>query len=581
MRRSALTKAGENVATTLTAASYARFSTKHQKDTSIDDQEALNQRTADRFGYKIVHKYADRAKSGRSQFGREELDNLIEAIKRREFDALIIEDIDRITRDKEDLQHILKRMKFARMKLILPHGEISDMEADFKGIISAEFIKGLIAKIKRGLDARVEKGLFPGAVTYGYGRVELAPGIYNPGVRCVDEQQAGIVRRIFTEYANGVSPRTIAMGLTRDGIPSPSGAAQWSHQTIIGGSHGHGILSNRLYIGEIVWNTHATVKSPYTGNDVKQAREASEHLVCAVPHLRIIDQKLWDAAQAIRAQRSRAKAGPNGRRAKQDVVSRSPHLLSGLLRCSECNGSMRFKGKDREGHSRVICAAAYDHGSCSHSKSYGVEELKEAVFDHLREMLQDEEVLRVACEESAKHFEQLTKGNSTKRGDITRKLTNVNVKIERAARAIVEGTSSPTLEKMLTEMEIERAGLEQQLERVKDNNLSLHPNLVPKVLEATRDLHRLLSDREETPKLRAGFRGFVDHIDVIPTGKRMPVAIRTYGRMEAMLGADIFPPRRSNEEILETEGLSRSSNGNTLLAEGTPHRTNEKAVALR
>jgi site-specific DNA recombinase len=296
-------KTGGNVAPTLTAASYARFSTKHQKDTSVDDQEALNERTADTFGYKIIRKYSDRAKSGRTRFGRDELDSLIEAIKRREFDALIIEDIDRITRDKEDLQHIIKRMKFAKMKLILPHGEISDMEIDFKGIMSAEYVKNIVGKIKRSLDARVERGLFPGAVTYGYSRVELVPAIYaadgvelapatyNPGVRVIDEQQASIIRRIFTEYSYGVSPRVIAMGLTRDGIPAPSGAAQWSHQTIIGGSHGHGILSNRLYIGQIVWNTHATTKSPYTLRDVKQPRDASEHLVCAAPHLRIIDQK--------------------------------------------------------------------------------------------------------------------------------------------------------------------------------------------------------------------------------------------------------------------------------------------------
>lgn len=558
----------------LTAASYARFSTKHQKETSIDDQEALNQRTAERFGLTIVRKFADRAKSGRTRFGREELDNLIEAIKRREFDVVIIEDIDRITRDKEDLQHILKRMKFARMKLFLPHGEISDMEADFKGIISAEFIKGLVAKIKRGLDARVEKGLFPGAVTYGYSRVELHPGIYDPGVRQIDEAQAAVVQRIFREYASGVSPRTIAMGLTEDGLLAPSGAPRWSHQTIIGGSHGHGILSNRLYIGEIVWNTHATVKSPYSGKDVKQARDASEHIVRSVPHLRIIDQQVWNEVQAIRSQRSQALAGPNGRKTRPEVVGRSSHLLSGLLRCGVCGSKMRFKSKDREGNSRVLCAASYTYGSCTHAKSYGVEVLKQSVFEQLADLLQDEKALLAACEQSAKQYEQMAKHNSAQRGELSRRLTEINVKIERAARAIVEGTSSPTLERLLTEMEVERAGLEEQVERTKNTNVNLFPNLAAKVVEATRDLHRLLLDGADVPSLRAGFRGFVDHIDVLPTGKRMPPAIKTYGRLDVLLGGDIFPPRRSNEKILEVEGLASCSSGNSGLADltQTPQR---------
>ena len=41
----------------------------------------------------------------------------------------------------------------------------------------------------------------------------------------IDQEQAVVVRRIFDLYANGASPRTIAMTLNDEGVPSPR--SQW------------------------------------------------------------------------------------------------------------------------------------------------------------------------------------------------------------------------------------------------------------------------------------------------------------------------------------------------------------------
>jgi DNA invertase Pin-like site-specific DNA recombinase len=159
-----------------TAAIYARYSTDKQKDTSIEDQWALGDRVALRHGLKVVARFDDRAKSGRTQFGRDGLQALKDAIDNREFDVLIVEDIDRIGRDIEDNAHIRKRLKWKNIALFNHSGEISEIEADIKGVISAQFIRDLTVKIKRGLDARAEKGFFPGAVTYGYKTIEGKPG---------------------------------------------------------------------------------------------------------------------------------------------------------------------------------------------------------------------------------------------------------------------------------------------------------------------------------------------------------------------------------------------------------------------
>lgn len=530
-----------------TAAIYARYSTEKQKVSSIEDQFAAGMRTALRFGYKVTHKFADFAKSGTSQFGRDGYADLKEAIKNREFDVLIVEEIDRLGRDLEDNAHIRKRLAHKQIKLLNHGGEMSEIEADIKGIVAAQFIRDLVVKIRRGLDAQAEKGKRPGALTYGYDRS-------SPGIDVINEHEAKIVLRIFREYDAGLSPRQIAISLTRDGILSPSGAARWSHQTIIAGTYGRGMLGNLLYIGISVWNTHTTVKNPETLKDGKRAVDESEHIIRELPHLRIVDQGLWDRVQARRQGRSQKKFGPSGKVVRK-IVDRSPHLLSGLLQCGACGGTMKMKGKNRQGHSRVVCATAYNYGSCEHSKDYDVEVLKEVAFANLKETLTNENTIREATQEASKHFEVTAKKNNVERAEIVRKLTNIKVQIERAARTIVEVGDSPTMSKILQEKEAERAGLEARLECVSGTNLSLHPNLIPKYLQAVHRLAKLLNDGKDTAELRSQFRNMIDRIEVKPTGKRMPYVIEAFGRLDAMF-MNHAPASRSNEKILEEEGLA-------------------------
>ena len=203
-----------------TAALYARFSSDLQKDRSVDDQFADCERFAKREGFKIVAKFSDRAKSGSTLFGRDGALELMLAAKARKFDVVIVESLSRLARDPEDIAGIFKRLKHAEIELhTLSDGIADNMKVGLRGIIDAEYLKGLATSIKRSQGGRVREGLIPGTVPYGY---DLVPG--KPGERVINPEKAKIVRRIFADYANGVSPRTIALGLTRDSILSPSGA---------------------------------------------------------------------------------------------------------------------------------------------------------------------------------------------------------------------------------------------------------------------------------------------------------------------------------------------------------------------
>jgi site-specific DNA recombinase len=98
------------------AAIYARFSTDLQNERSIEDQIALCRNYAAREGMDVTEVYEDRARSGGSILGRDGLLRLMDRARDRSFEVIVVEALDRLSRDMEDLAGIHKRLSFLGSK---------------------------------------------------------------------------------------------------------------------------------------------------------------------------------------------------------------------------------------------------------------------------------------------------------------------------------------------------------------------------------------------------------------------------------------------------------------------------------
>jgi DNA invertase Pin-like site-specific DNA recombinase len=157
---------------------------------------------------------------------RPEVRRLLADCRSGHFDAVLIESLDRLSRDQEDIAHIRKRIVFAGVKLLaVDDGEINELHIGLKGTMNALFLKDLGRKIRRGQTGAALLGSSPGGLSYGYRVIrELdAKGELVRGKRVVDDREAAVIRRIFAEYIAGRSPRAIAKGLNGDRVPSPRG----------------------------------------------------------------------------------------------------------------------------------------------------------------------------------------------------------------------------------------------------------------------------------------------------------------------------------------------------------------------
>src|SRR5690606_32564760 len=107
------------------AATYARFSSDLQRDRSIDDQVALCRDYCARNGLNVVRSFDDRARSGASILGRDGLMAMMDAARDGQFEVLVVEALDRVSRDQEDLAGIYTRLSFAGVEIRAVHDGVA------------------------------------------------------------------------------------------------------------------------------------------------------------------------------------------------------------------------------------------------------------------------------------------------------------------------------------------------------------------------------------------------------------------------------------------------------------------------
>ena len=211
----------------LRAVIYARYSSENQREASIEDQIRLCEELAKREGWQVVEIYRDAAMSGSNAF-RPGYQSLLAAAKRGQFDVVVAEALDRLSRDQSDIASLYKTLQFAGIAIhTRAEGEVNELNVGLKGTMNALFIKDLAQKTHRGQRGRVEAGKAGGGLCFGYDAVRQLDARGEPirGERQINPVQAAVVRRIFTMFADGHSPIDISRALNHDHVPGPAGAS--------------------------------------------------------------------------------------------------------------------------------------------------------------------------------------------------------------------------------------------------------------------------------------------------------------------------------------------------------------------
>jgi hypothetical protein len=429
-----------------------------------------------------------------------------------EFDLVLAEAMDRLSRDQEDIAGFHKRMAYAGVKVItLSEGEVTHLHVGLKGTMNALFLKDLADKTRRGLRGRVEKGRSGGGNSYGYDVVRAlrADGEVDRGGRTINPAEAEVVRRIFRDYAAGKSPKKIATELNREGVPGPAGGT-WGFSTLNGNAkRGNGVLNNELYIGRLIWNRQRFVKDPDLGRRRARPNPPSDWIVQAVPELAIVDPAAWDAVKARQAQVMR----PRGEKVKLGERRRPRYLLSGVVKCGCCGGGYSMISADLMG-----CSTARNKGTCDNRANIRRDALEVRVLTSLKIRLMDPALFAAFCEEFTRELNRARMEGRAGLEAVKVELERVERELDRAVQAILDGVPGARVKDKIGALEARKAELEATLETSKDPLPLLHPEMASAYRREVGALHEALQGASEADRARAGeaIRALVEAIVLTP-----------------------------------------------------------------
>ena len=534
---------------------YARFSSLLQNSRSIEDQVRICRERCEREGWLIVDIFTDYAISGAAGISESQRPGLAAMLARAEaggIDQVLAESTDRVSRHEGDSFAIRERLAYASVRLFtLTDGEINHLTGTIKGLMDADFRRQLGAKVKRGQQGTVAQGRSPAGLAYGYrmaNRID-SNGRAVRGLREIDPDQAAIVRRVFKEYAAGLSPKRIAERLNAEGIPGPRGT-RWRATTLRPDrTRGNGLLQNRLYAGRIVHGRTSKITEPTTRKVRIRPNPPDQWKTQEVPHLRIIDQELWDKVQQGLSRREGGTPAQH-RRAR--------HLLSGMGICGVCGGSWNVRTAKFWG-----CGSRNEGSGCTNNRTISTELYEARVLTGLRERMLAPELVQIFVAEYRAEYAKRTVQALRQRGTAERRLADASSRVERFVAAI--GSGAGEFDEVRDALVKARTDRDIALSELQEHDalpvVALHPAIAADYRRQVVRLQSALADPAANQEAASALRALIDRIVVTPNPNGRGVSIEVEGRLAGIiaLATGREPPDALTPTVERVKGIEPSS----------------------
>ena len=357
--------------------------------------------------------FCDNGETG-TNFERPEFERLMEEIRGRRIDCIVVKDLSRFGRNYVETGYYLEKIfPYLGVRFVAVndgYDSIKDKSGNelvvsLKNLVNDLYAKDISRKINTALETKQKKGEFIGAFPpYGYlkspeDKHKLVP----------DPEAAPVVREIFEWRAGGTGINMIARYLNDRGIPCPAmhhylngrkkkkpegTGAIWQGQMV------KLITAHPVYAGHMA---QGRTKKSLSDGMPKTTVDKKDWIVVYNTHEPLVSQELFDRAQAVSGQRHEEHCKLRGK------YPSTENIFKGLVVCGDCGTKMsRYKNVSTGGAVRYtfICRVYAENlsGQGCTKKCVGEPELKEAVFHALRieteAALELEELLKRVQKES-------------------------------------------------------------------------------------------------------------------------------------------------------------------------------------
>jgi site-specific DNA recombinase len=529
---------------------YARYSSDSQRPSSIIDQQRRCGRYADESSLQVIASFADEAEGGWKR-DRPQYQAMLAAAKRREFDVLLVDDLSRLFRDAGEQNDVLRRFDILDIRVVgVAEGWDSrapgaKLMAGFKGIMNEQYLEAIAMQTHRGLEGRVNEGFSAGGSVYGY-RTEAveASGRLIGHRRLIVEAEADVVRSIYQQYVEGLSPARIAENLNSLGVKAPRGN-YWSRNAIYGDRRDcSGILCNPIYRGEIVWNRSTFIRDPETGGRVKKRNAAEDWVRTPAPELRIVPEELCEQVKARMASTAaRSEAIREGMGASARTGAEGRYMLTGLLKCSMCGGPISTAGPNLFG-----CSVRHNRGdqACKNDVKFRRDKTEGTLLDVVRSQLFTTAAIERYTQLLAEELATQSDSGEDVAATLTKALSETDKAIAGCMAFIEAGNTSPTVATRLATHERKAQELRDALARHEEARCFTTTDfdeLKSAGLSALENLPALLNGAEA--QTRAVLAQLLGPTTVTPAADKQTLEIKMAGQLTGLLSIPAIKQRKT------------------------------------
>lgn len=308
------------------AAGYTRVSSFMQVEdgNSLDDQAARIARTVAEHGWELIEVFADPARSGRNE-QRPQLARLLRAVRKNQVDVVVIDRIDRLSRNLFGLLSTVQYFKSHGVRLVSLRESIDFTTSWGRlvmyvlGALAEFYVAALSEEIRLSRLQQARNGYLTGSYRFGYCNGRCAdctdpngPG-YCPlaggrnrgtdGTRVPHPVEAEAVRLMFAWYATGeYSDDDVARRLNREIFTLADGTEVRFRTKGLPGSYApqafdkdavQGLLTNAVYAGYVT----------YAGSDEHGNRRRKPVEWFDGKHEALVSLELFRKVQTIRQNR--------------------------------------------------------------------------------------------------------------------------------------------------------------------------------------------------------------------------------------------------------------------------------------
>lgn len=296
-------------------AAYCRVSTdKEAQLESLENQmKAFKLRAALHPDWEMANLYVDEGLTGTSMKQRVKFLEMIEDAKAGRIDYIITKSVARFARNTVDTLSTVRELKKYGVELFFEKEGIdtADSLSEVMLAIMASFAqeesRSISENVKWGIRKRFESGHEVKVPLYGFCHTD-------DELFLIQEDEAEIVREIFTRYVHGDLPQTIMEDMTARGVKPPAGDC-WKRLQL------DRMIKNEKYVGDVL------LQKTYVEDhlDHKQRRNHGElrQFYLRDVHAAIVDRHIFEQAQKILAMR-KVKDG------------NSTYPYGEMLRCPHC-----------------------------------------------------------------------------------------------------------------------------------------------------------------------------------------------------------------------------------------------------